>query len=464
MPKSPKILQNFLQLYTIIIIIIISLLQQRIITSSSSASSTCDEDKQVILSFPTFNPSNCKHGGELLCMGAVTPGEGFLNLTTAATSANTESSEYMTSGRILYRFPVQIWPASFCTSFSFRIFPRYNQLNFSGDGITFVMDRDNKFTPNQSNTTFNQLAIEMDTFKNEWDPDGNHIAIDTQSSMKSLIAKPLNSSHIDLKSEKQIRLKIQYDGWTKVLQIYVGYEGNPLTSFLNYSIKLSQTIPKHVYIGFTASTGLLTETHQLLDWVFTSKILPYKSLKDNKRRDTILVSVVVPILGCLFILAMIGGPIFRRRMIRKKERSRRIQELERQSAAAASTPRKFTYKQLAKATKNFSKDNLLGTGGFGSVYKGHIVEPPQTIAVKKISATSQQGEREYLAEICTIGRLRHKNILQLQGWSHENEQLLLVYDFMPKMSLNGYITGENFLDWTKRCKILTGLASALFGS
>ena len=68
-----------------------------------------------------------------------------------------------------------------------------------------------------------------------------------------------------------------------------------------------------------------------------------------------------------------------------------MEELERQYAAAAATPRKFTYKQLAKATKNFSNDNLLGNGGFGSVYKGHIVDPPKTIAVKKISDTSQQG-------------------------------------------------------------------------
>lgn len=66
-----------------------------------------------------------------------------------------------------------------------------------------------------------------------------------------------------------------------------------------------------------------------------------------------------------------------------------------------------------------------------------------------------------MAEICTIGRLRHKNILQLQGWSHENEHLLLIYDFMANKSLNEYLTGQNFLDWKTRCKILNGLASAL---
>ncbi|KAL2896709.1 L-type lectin-domain containing receptor kinase IX.1 [Bienertia sinuspersici] len=308
------------------------------------------------------------------------------------------------------------------------------------------------------NTKFQQLAIEMDAFKNEWDEDGNHIAIDTQSVMKSLAEKSLNSSNIDLKSGKQIRVKIEYNGWTKLLQIYVGYEGSSLSSFLNHTIKISKIIPSQVYMGFTASTGTLTETHQIHDWTFSSVILPDSTVKDNSKKGIILASVL-PVVGALILFAVIAIPIFRQRMIKKRERIRRMEELERQYAAAA--PTKFTYKQLAKATKNFSKDNLLGTGGFGSVYKGHIVDPPKTIAVKKISSTSHQGEREYLAEICTIGRLRHRNILQLEGWSHENESLLLVYDFMANKSLNEFLSGRKFLDWKTRYKILTGLASAL---
>ncbi|KAL2896408.1 putative L-type lectin-domain containing receptor kinase S.7 [Bienertia sinuspersici] len=85
----------------------------------------------------------------------------------------------------------------------------------------------------------------MDAFKNEWDQDGNHISIDTQSVMKSLAEKSLNSSKIDLKS------------------------GRSLSSFLNYTIKISEIIPRQIYMGFTAATGTLTETCQLVDWVFT---------------------------------------------------------------------------------------------------------------------------------------------------------------------------------------------------
>ena len=66
-----------------------------------------------------------------------------------------------------------------------------------------------------------------------------------------------------------------------------------------------------------------------------------------------------------------------------------------------------------------------------------------------------------MAEICTIGRMRHKNIVQLQGWCHEGVNLLLVYEFMPNGSLEYRFIGKEFLDWRTRYKILTGLASAL---
>ncbi|KAL7166288.1 hypothetical protein ACSBR2_037044 [Camellia fascicularis] len=130
--------------------------------------------------------------------------------------------------------------------------------------------------------------------------------------------------------------------------------------------------------------------------------------------------------------------------------------------AAANGPQLFPYKKLSKATRNFSKDNLLGTGGFGSVYKWVMSKPPTTIAVKKINATSKQGEKEYLAEICTISHLRHKNLLQLQGWCDDHDQLLLVYEYMPNGSRDYFIGKDNtFLDWATRYKVLLGLASTL---
>uniref|UniRef100_A0A7N2KU39 non-specific serine/threonine protein kinase n=1 Tax=Quercus lobata TaxID=97700 RepID=A0A7N2KU39_QUELO len=282
-----------------------------------------------------------------------------------------------------------------------------------------------------------QLAVELDTFKNEYDLDGNHIGIDTTSMTNPIAAKSLDYTGIELKSGRDIKVKIDYDGWKKMLQISVGYSRKPLVTVLEQSIIMSDTVPSSVFVGFTGSTGLVSESHRVIDWVFTSVPLPSSSIhngheKDNKIKKIVLVSVTTCFMALLVIVTCVFLPSVLRKLRKKNQRDL---DIETQSRNAANVPKMFTYKQLSKATRNFSKENLLGKGGFGSVYRGIISVPPKVVAVKKISATSKQGEREYMAEICTIGRMRHKNIVQLQG--------------------------KEFLDWETRYKILTGLASAL---
>ncbi|XP_074375284.1 L-type lectin-domain containing receptor kinase IX.1-like [Apium graveolens] len=224
---------------------------------------------------------------------------------------------------------------------------------------------------------------------------------------------------------------------------------------------MRDTVPNYVYVGFTASTGTLSETHRILDWNFTSYELPLDSLTKNRQRDKtkMFVIIIIPIFVGLLIVAAIASPLALKAIQRNNERNIRKEDMENMTRNAANAPRIFTYRQLSKATHHFSRERLLGSGGFGSVYQG-VLQDRTTIAVKKISATSTQGEKEYLAEICTIGRLRHKNLVQLQGWCHERDQLLLVYEYMPNGSLDKFI-GKGFLNWKTRYQILNGLASVL---
>ncbi|CBI21030.3 unnamed protein product, partial [Vitis vinifera] len=299
-----------------------------------------------------------------------------------------------------------------------------------------------------------QLAVELDTYMNEFDPDANHIGIDTTSIAIPIAAKSLSGTGVDLKSGREVKVKIDYDGWRETLHISVGYAGNPLLSFLNHSIALSDTVPSSVYVGFTGSTGTVSETHQVLDWAFTSIPITCSSSKcsGNDKTKTILI-IVFPVTVAMLVLVMCGILSVLRVVKRRNGRIDR-EDFESRSRSAANVPKMFTYKQLSKATHNFSKENLLGAGGFGTVYKGILSDHPSPIAVKKISATSKQGEREYLAEICTIGRLRHKNIVQLQGWCHEGKHLLLVYEYMSNGSLDRFI-GRCFLDWKTRSRGIT---------
>lgn len=84
------------------------------------------------------------------------------------------------------------------------------------------------------------------------------------------------------------------------------------------------------------------------------------------------------------------------------------------------------------------------------------------IAVKRVSKGSKQGKKEYVSEVKIISRLRHRNLVQLIGWCHEEGELLLVYEFLPNGSLDSHLfRGKTHLTWAVRYKIALGLASAL---
>nr|GMD47552.1 probable L-type lectin-domain containing receptor kinase S.5 [Ipomoea batatas] len=423
-------------------------------------------------SFPSFDSGSCANGtGNLICWGSVTVDNGTLNITPDLPQNNSKKV-----GRVLYRQPECVWPASFSTAFTVRILANSSD---SGDGIAFLIAQDDGASPPDSYGSFigildpstegggmHQLAIELDTYKNEHEANGNHIGIVTTSVEKPVVSRSLSDIGIDLKSGKDITVKIDYDGWVKMLQISVAYSGEPLIQFLNEKIILQDTVPQNTYVGFSASTAFFSETHQVLNWNFTLLELPQDSLHSGpqkRKNKVVLLSVFLPL---TFVFVCLGLGLFvtaRMRRRRRKKRIGRQEDIEMLTRNAANVPKFFRFRQLAKATKNFSKENLVGSGGFGSVYRGVLSgdQPPTTVAVKRINATSHQGEREYLAEICTIGRLRHKNLVQLQGWCHDKEQLLLVYEYMPNGSLDRYIGNNIFLNWETRFKILLGLASAL---
>ncbi|KAI5585500.1 hypothetical protein POPTR_006G173800v4 [Populus trichocarpa] len=132
--------------------------------------------------------------------------------------------------------------------------------------------------------------------------------------------------------------------------------------------------------------------------------------------------------------------------------------------AGNNTWRIFTYKELHTATNGFSEDNKLGEGGFGSVYWGRTSDGLQ-IAVKKLKAMNSKAEMEFAVEVEVLGRVRHKNLLGLRGYCAGTDQRLIVYDYMPNLSLlshlHGHFAGDVQLDWKKRMKIAIGSAEGL---
>ncbi|XP_010910581.3 L-type lectin-domain containing receptor kinase IV.2, partial [Elaeis guineensis] len=102
-------------------------------------------------------------------------------------------------------------------------------------------------------------------------------------------------------------------------------------------------------------------------------------------------------------------------------------------------------------------------GGFGQVYKGVLPTSATEVAVKKISHESRQGMREFVAEIVSMGRLRHRNLVQLLGYCRREGELLLVYEYMPNGSLDKFLFhGEQpALTWSQRFQIIKDVSSGL---
>ncbi|CAA6666417.1 unnamed protein product [Spirodela intermedia] len=402
-----------------------------------------------VISFTSFPSNSCDTGGLLNCMQDSSVRDGCIAMVREDGSNGDTLLLINNMGRVLYGSPVITWPASFDTNFTVLFRRRAKSFRY-GEGMAFVMTADMRQSPSGSSGGFlglfnhstsgyttGQLAVEIDLWSNEVDPENEHVGVDTTAIYSDATA-PLSAANVSLSEEKPMTFRVNYDGWTKNLQVSAGYayEG-PLKNILNYSIVIAKIAP--VYVGFAAASGpatLNSASLRVLSWNFSSTTLPPESLdngssKGNKNIRTILTIVLSTVIGFHW----------------EAREWKRWRALEGLSKNAMGAPKMFTYAKLSRATRRFSSANLLGKGGFGSVYKGHLSNPPSMVAVKKISANSKQG-------------LTNFSVSSRSGWCHRAKSLLLVYEFMPNGSLDRHIAAGT-LDWPTRHRILLGLASAL---
>ncbi|KAG5059171.1 hypothetical protein AAZX31_01G020500 [Glycine max] len=178
--------------------------------------------------------------------------------------------------------------ANFATEFSFVVNTKGAPLH--GDGFTFYLaSLDFDFPDNSSggflglfnkktafNTSLNQVvAVEFDSFANEWDPnfpesDSPHIGIDINS-IRSVATAPWP---LDIQPQGSIgKARISYQSSSKILSVSVAYPNSPVklnATVLSYPVNLGAVLPERVLFGFSAATGDLVETHDILSWSFNS--------------------------------------------------------------------------------------------------------------------------------------------------------------------------------------------------
>ncbi|XP_028073334.1 LOW QUALITY PROTEIN: receptor like protein kinase S.2 [Camellia sinensis] len=144
-------------------------------------------------------------------------------------------------------------------------------------------------------------------------------------------------------------------------------------------------------------------------------------------------------------------------------------ELSADGKVGGNNPRIFSYAELYIGSNGFSENEVLGSGGFGRVYRAVLPSDKTVVAVKCLAERGERFEKTFAAELVAVAHLRHRNLVRLRGWCVHEDELLLVYDYMPNRSLDRVLfrRPENMgsapaLNWEHRKKIIGGLAAALF--
>lgn len=124
--------------------------------------------------------------------------------------------------------------------------------------------------------------------------------------------------------------------------------------------------------------------------------------------------------------------------------------------------RHFSLNDIKTATNKFSDNLIIGKGGFGNVYKG-LIDGDTSVAIKRLSSSSNQGAHEFITEIEMLSKLRHHHLVSLIGYCNENGEMILVYDYMAGGSLRNHLyhSENSRLTWKQRLRICLGAARGL---
>ncbi|KAG8390832.1 hypothetical protein BUALT_Bualt01G0124500 [Buddleja alternifolia] len=386
-------------------------------------------------------------------------------------------------GHAFYQTPINFKAASFSfsTAFAFSIVPEYEKLGGHGFAFTIAKSKQlNGALPVQylglmnatdvGNFSNHVFAVEFDTVQDFElrDINDNHIGIDINSLVSNVSVNAScfvqgRKEQLNLRSGKKIQVWIDYDSTKKELYVTLSLSSSkPTSSIISFPVDLSPILLDYMYVGFSASTGSLASSHYISGWSFTTKgqaqsldLSSLPSIPGPKKKSNLLLILGTSFSAAICLVLAIGILLY----VAKKLKNRDVIE----SWELDIGPHRFSYNELKKATRGFRDEELLGFGGFGRVYKGRLPNSNTQVAVKRISHESKQGLREFVSEIASIGRLRHRNLVLLQGWCRRRGDLLLVYDYMPNGSLDKYIFDEPkiTLTWEQRFKIIKGVAFGL---
>ncbi|KFK41694.1 hypothetical protein AALP_AA2G161000 [Arabis alpina] len=245
----------------------------------------------------------------------------------------------------------------------------------------------------------------------------------------------------------------------------------PIRPLISIPLNLTGLFPDDMFVGFTGAARELVQSQRIISWSFSNsnfsigdalitRNLPSFQLQDDSvfksKSFTAGISVSAGVLLLLCVIGFLRFYVVRRR---SKGNNEDVEEWETEY-----WPHRVQYKSVLEATKGFSEENMIGHGGNSKVYKG-VLEGKE-VAVKRIMIGPRErvpGTSEFLAEVSSLGRLRHKNIVGLKGWCKKGgESLILVYEYMENGSVDKRIFDCNdMLNWEERMRVIKDVASGM---
>ncbi|KAK4253341.1 hypothetical protein QN277_010662 [Acacia crassicarpa] len=334
---------------------------------------------------------------------------------------------------------------------------------------------------NEGSTSNHLYAVEFDTVngfdKGESDTQGNDVGVNLNG-MTSIVKESAayiveqgpdapKKENISLEQVGAVQAWIDFDGDEQIVNVTIAPIPEPKPSkplIFNHPINLAGNLTEIVYVGFSASTGRnKASSHYILGWSFAvnapaplldiSKLpVPPPKVKDPSSFPW--ANFAIGVLSALILILLFSFCSVT--MYKRYTNFEALEDWE------LDCPHRFRYRDLHIATKGFKESELIGVGGFGAVYKGVLPSTGTEVAVKRIVRSSVQGMREFAAEIESLGRLRHKNLVNLQGWCKQKNNLLLIYDYIPNGSLDLLLYNQSLvLNWDQRFNIIKGIANGL---
>ncbi|XP_020103630.1 L-type lectin-domain containing receptor kinase IV.2-like [Ananas comosus] len=426
-------------------------------------------------------------GSELHLDGiAEVAGNGLLVMT------NTTKNQ---QGHAFHSSPLQFKNAnrtveSFTTTFAFAIASEYADVSAHGLALVLSPTRGRPgalavqylglFNQSDNGSPANHVAaVELDTIYNvEFDDlDNNHVGIDING-LRSAAAAPAayydeggKLTNVSLYSGEPMLVWVEYSKEETKLDVTIAPVDapKPTIPLLSLPVDLSSVIEETMFVGFSSSSGSVRSSQYVLGWSLRiggeappldlSKLPSLPARKRSEKSAFLLIGL--PLAGSAMLITAILCTIL------GVQRRIRYAEVVEDWEGEYRTHR-FSYEELFRATKGFRETELLGIGGFGRVYKGKLPSTGADVAIKRVSHGSREGTtmRGFVAEMASIGRLRHRHLVRLFGYCRRKGELFLVYELVPNGSLDKLLFCDAPppppLDWARRVRIVRGVASALF--